>query len=207
MAQSWNINNEELLKQWGERASVLRILHGKAAKKYSNYTFFITVPTIVLSATASFLQLRLENHCNEIHSELETFLACINLFIAILTGIGTIFNFHQKYEAHRSSSSNFGNFYRQVSCELSFPRNDREAPSETLRSMKRQYDNLLENAPDMPHVVVQDFKSHNKNLKISLPDICNGLDPIKICKSESFCQVHDSEIKIVVPSASTASHS
>jgi len=187
MQQTWNDENELLLQQWGERSSVLRILHTDTSLKYTKYSTCVTIPTIVLSTVAGSIQLRV-NSCESEGGYIDVILACMNLFIAIIAGVGSILRFKEKAEAHKASASSFGNFYRQVSCELAFPRTERDNPSELLRSMKRHYDALLETSPDIPRCIVTNFKKTRVKLNpsLSLPDICNGLDPIKICKSNTY---------------------
>lgn len=182
----WNNENEELLKQWGERASVLRVLHGRTAVRYSHRSTMLSIPTIVLSTMVGSLQLRLDGVCQVEESYIEVVLACINLLVATLAALNTLLRYQEKSESHKSSASSFGNFYRQVSCELSFPRKERETPSDLMKSMKRHYDALLECSPEIPQDIISHFKVDPKSKNISLPDVCNGLDPIRICKSNTF---------------------
>ena len=47
---------------------------------------------------------------------------------------------------------------------------------------------MLESSPDVPPMLISAFKAKYKklNLTITLPDVCNGLDPIKVCKNNTF---------------------
>lgn len=184
----WNDQNELLLAQWGERASVLRILHNEASYKYRALALFVTIPTIVLSTLAATLQMRLSTDNALPRETMETLLSAINMVIAMVTGIGSLMRFHERAELHKTVSNQFGNFYRNVSCDLAFPRHERDDPNELLKIFKRQYDGLLEGMPDLPQTLIKKFKTKHKTkqMQIELPDICNGLDKIKICKTLSF---------------------
>lgn len=186
----WNDANENLLKQWGERSSVLRILHNKASRSYKRGAMLLTLPIIVVSTIAASLQLRLSNE-DKVDVQLEVFVASINILIAVMTGIASMLKWQERSEAHKTSSSGFGNYYRQISCELSFPRDERDPPSDILRAMKKQYDMLLEASPDIPQHMISKFKKtySDSEMTISLPDVCNGLDPIRVCKSDSYADV------------------
>ena len=186
--QHWNDNNENLIKEWGEKTSVLRILHSQAARKYKHYAICFKIPVIIMSTVAGSVQLRQDTFCSKDSESLsvELFLGVVNLLIAILTGLGALLRFEEQSESHRSSSNSFGNFYRQVSCELSYPREEREPPTDLLKSMKRNYDSLIEASPTLPSDVIEKFKKQKNLVDISLPDICNGLDPIRICKNNTF---------------------
>ena len=196
----WNDQNESLLKQWGERASVLRILHSKSSRRFRTRATLLTLPTIILSTIAGSLQLRIsgDDVLQEMQS-LELMLAFINLVIAINTGISSLLRYQERSEAHRSVSAQFGNFYRQISCELAFPRSEREPPNDLLKATKRHYDSLLESSPDIPQNVINNFKADYKkrDLKIAIPDICNGLDPIKVCRNSTYSD-QDTEEKCMI---------
>lgn len=148
-----------------------------------------TIPTIILSTLVGSMQLRIAGSDDEfMNADVEVFLASVNMFVAMIAGLNSLLKYQERAESHRTSSSNFGNFYRQVSCELAFPRSERESPSDLLKGMKRQYDTMLESAPDVPPMLISAFKLKYKkmNLTITLPDVCNGLDPIKVCKHNTF---------------------
>ena len=194
----WNDQNETLLRQWGERSSVLRILHGTASRKYKCLSMWLTLPTIIISTIVGSVQLRFSAHDssqnNNDFKDVELVLACCNILVACIAGVSSVLKYNEKCEAHRSVSSQFGSFYRNICCELAFPREERDPPDDLLRAMKRQYDCMLEASPDVPRRIILNFKKkYNKdNLTITLPDICNGLDPIKVCRNQSF-KIHEEQ--------------
>ena len=189
MKDNWTSHTEDLVKQWGERASVYRILHNKCASKYKRWSTLITIPCIALSTIAGSLQFMIAGEQNEGVSggneTMSLLVGTMNLGIAVMTSLNQFLKLQEKAEAHRVSSMAFGTYYRMISCELAFDRDSRQPADEFTLTAKKQFDTMIENAPEIDSVILEAFKQEIEEkggVNCSLPDICNGLSGIVVCR-------------------------
>jgi hypothetical protein len=200
MKDNWTSHTEDLVKQWGERASVYRILHNKCASKYKRWSTLITIPCIALSTIAGSLQFMIAGEQNEGVSggneSMSLLVGTMNLGIAVMTSLNQFLKLQEKAEAHRVSSMAFGTYYRMISCELAFDRDSRQPADEFTLTAKKQFDTMIENAPEIDSVILEAFKQEIKEkggVNCSLPDICNGLSGIVVCRD--YCVLDEERRK------------
>jgi hypothetical protein len=201
MKRAWTEHTENLVKEWGEKAGVYRILHSRSARRYRFWSYVITIPCIAFSTIAGSLQFMVAGGQSQggsgevevvgIHDQYLTLIVGImNLIIAFMTSINQFLKLQEKAESHRVSSTSFGMYYRLISCELAFDRDSRQNADEFTLTAKKQYDSILENSPEISGTVLRKFKEEikNKDVQSSLPDICNGLSGIKVCRAYSIME-------------------
>ena len=201
MKKIWTDHTEDLIKAWGEKASVYRILHSRSSSKYRFWSYIITVPCIALSTVAGSLQFMVAGGQSQGGSGevgvvgfqdqyLTLIVGIMNLFIAFMTSLNQFLKLQEKAESHRVASMAFGTYYRLISCELAFDRDSRQPADEFTLTAKKQYDNLLENAPEISGTILNNFKNEikTKDVNCALPEICNGLSGIKVCRAYSIME-------------------
>ena len=74
----------------------------------------------------------------------------------------------------------------QIQIELALDRKRRKNAHDFLKISRAEYDRLIESSPSIDDDIIRSFKSTFKNYKeldISVPNICNGLDRVSIFRA------------------------
>ena len=72
-----------------------------------------------------------------------------------------------------------------ISTELALRRDQRSHCQDFLKVCRLELDRLIEQCPSFPERVIQEFNVHFKDaVDIHKPDICNGIEPTRICDDE-----------------------
>lgn len=177
---TWNEKLEEYFASTGEKAHCLSWIHKKAEAMFSNSSTFIDLPVIILSTLVGATSIGSKGLFGE--SEFAPVaLGIISIFVSILNTVGTYFAWSRRAEAHRISNIQYSRMYRNISVEMSLPRNERTKPSELLRQIRVEYDRLNEISPLIPPKIVREFNARFGGEKeISQPEEVNGLEKIEI---------------------------
>lgn len=80
----------------------------------------------------------------------------------------------------------YSKVHRSIMLELALPREERIRANDMLKMVRDQLDRLHETSPQVPDVIIADFKKHfgDTTPDVSKPDITNGLDPIEVYVDE-----------------------
>jgi len=105
------------------------------------------------------------------------FFAFLNVIGGILTSISKFSQSSYLAERHSVMANAYSKFYRNIDMELSIERENRPPMLEYVVKMRKDYDRLLDDAPDIPAVAIAAFNEHFKDAhaNMSVPDVCNGL--------------------------------
>lgn len=106
----------------------------------------------------------------------------ISLGVATLNTVGSYFSWTKRSESHRIAGITYGKVYRFILIELALPRHQRMAPKDMLKVVRDQCDRLQEMSPQIPDVVIAEFKKKfgETTPDVKKPEITNGLDPILV---------------------------
>jgi hypothetical protein len=178
----WKEEEENLLRDWADKAQCYELLHAKSHAVYkSRHTWFV-IPVIIISTvtgTANFAQDKITNEKDK--NIFVMVVGGLNIFAAIVTTISQFLKISEMNEGHRVASYSWGKYYRNIKTELTKHPLDRTNPADLIAMAKEEYDRLLELSPMIPKKVVQEFnKTFLKNNKISKPEICDIIIPTTI---------------------------
>ena len=177
---TWNEKLEEYFTSTGEKAHCLGWLHKKAEAAYSKRTTFIDLPVIVLSTLIGATSIGSKSLFGE-SPMAPIILGIISIFVSILNTVGAYFSWSRRAEAHRISNIQYSRMYRNISLEMSLPRNERSLPSELLRYIRVEYDRLSEISPLIPPEIIKLFnQKFSQEKEISQPEEVNGLEKIEV---------------------------
>jgi len=177
---TWNEKLEEYFTSTGEKAHCLGWLHKKAEASYSKRTTFIDLPVIVLSTLIGATSIGSKSLFGE-SPMAPIILGIISIFVSILNTVGAYFSWSRRAEAHRISNIQYSRMYRNISLEMSLPRNERSLPSELLRYIRVEYDRLSEISPLIPPEIIKLFnQKFSQEKEISQPEEVNGLEKIEV---------------------------
>lgn len=177
----WKKEEEELLREWADKAQCYQWLHLQAHDKYRKKNTWFTIPVIILSTitgTANFAQDRFgEDYKNAVVMGIGS----LNIIAGIITTIYQFLKISEYNEAHRVASISWGKFFRNIKTELSKNPLDRYAPYEMVKMSKEEFDRLVEISPLIPNDIAIKFKKAFKKIEgVTRPDIVGKLEPTKI---------------------------
>lgn len=192
----WNLTLERYLKEVGEHALCLGMLHKKCEARYSGKALCIDLPVIIISTLVGSMTLSAKSLFGEDYEDLALkMVGGLSLFSGILGTIQAYFSYSRRAENHRNSYLEFCKLYRFVKVELGLPRKSRIQPKDLLKIINDSFERLNELSPLIPSKIINKFKIKYKSSKILRPPEINGLEQINIyTPSESDAE----DISIVV---------
>lgn len=177
---SWNSQLEGILSDEGERALCFTWLHSKSEKHYSRMSTYINLPVIILSTIAGAGSIGTQTLFNGAESA-NIVIGLISLSVATLNTVESYFGWTKRSELHRIIGTSYGKIHRFIQIELALPRSERIAAKDMLKIVREQCDRLQETSPQIPDIVISEFKSKFSNtVDVTKPEITNGLHPIHV---------------------------
>ena len=171
----WEREEEQLLKDWAEKAMCFKWLHGRANKKYSKINMAVTIPVIILSTltgTANFAQERIPKEHQSMYVML---VGSFNIIAGVITTIAQYFKISEINEGHRIAALSWDKFSRNIRIQLTKRPKNRDNSNSLMRYAKDEFDRLMEVSPDIPDEIIEEFKK---------TFIYNIADPLKIVKTD-----------------------
>jgi hypothetical protein len=155
----WHVQQEKILKTWGEQSACYRYMHYKAYEKYKRLSMGFTLPIIVISTvtgTANFAQ---QTFPASWQTLAPVVIGGLNLFSAILTTVLQFLKINELLESHRVSSIQYGKLSRSIRLQLTLPAYERSQGGDVMiETCGAEYDRLIEQSPPVPNEVIQLFE-------------------------------------------------
>jgi len=180
-AISWNSHLERILSDEGERSLCYMWLHSKSEAWYGRLHNYIMLPVILMSTVAGAGSIGTQSLFNGSPTA-NVLIGCISLSVATLNTVSSYFSWAKRSESHRIAASTYGKIYRFILIELALPRSERISAKDMLKIVREQCDRLAEINPQIPDVIIQEFKEKfgSTTPDVKKPEITNGLDPILV---------------------------
>jgi len=178
----WSDEIEDYLRETAERAHGLAWIHKQSESRFSQFSTYLTLPTIVLSSltgAASFSSGSLFGSS----SYASVGVGIASLTVAVLNTIGGFFRWNARSEAHRISALQYDKLFRWICVQLALPRDERASATELIKYVRDSYDRLAEISPIIPAAVVRQFVqkfSLPKYEAIARPTETNGLETVVV---------------------------
>jgi hypothetical protein len=208
--RDWETEEEQLLKEWAEKAMCFKWLHVRMHKRYRKLNMRVTIPVIVLSTvtgTANFAQGRVPEEYRDLCPMI---IGSLNIIVGVISTISQYFKIAEINEGHRVASLAWDKFARNIRIQLAKQRANRENVGILMKYAKDEYDRLIEVSPTISDEVIALFskrvtwaddenesesagggvnegalqtlhkKGHRFSVKHAHPDICDNFTPIII---------------------------
>jgi hypothetical protein len=169
----WSPGLEEVLRKEGEEAESLFWLHNRSSVVSTRNNDMINIPSIVLQTITGFL-----SATGGLVPALV--LGSISVFTGVLSTLLSYYKFSAKAEAHRMSAQLYLKIYKKIEIELSLPPDQRVAPIKLLEEVRDKLARVSEVAPDVPQIIIAEYKKQFKDGDTKKPIIANGLDKILV---------------------------
>lgn len=188
IANTWNSAQENLLAAIADRANCYRWLHNECYSRYETYNFYLTVPSVVLSAVTGSATIGLTSLFNpESQKGASIVIGLFTLGCGALTSVNQFMKTSQYSEAHRTASIAYGKLHRVISSELSLRRDQRLNALEFIKVVRSEQDRLHETSPHILKSIIakfrEDFKDH---VDLEKPEIVGDLDHVQVNKSRKY---------------------
>lgn len=167
---SWNRQQEEVLKKWGETAACYRYLHYKSYQKFKKLSFRFSLPIIVISTVTGTASFAHETFPHAWRAYVPLVIGTFNLFGGILSTVQQFMKVNELLESHRVSSIQYGKLSRLIRLELSLPLENRTYNGKDMLEMcKLEYDRLIEQSPtiqsDILRIFEMEFPEKNQHVQ------------------------------------------
>lgn len=174
----WKEEEEDLLRQWADKAQCYQWLHIRARDVYQKKNSWYTIPVIIISTFAGTANFAQERFSEEDRKYVAIGVGSLSIIAGIISTISQFLKVSELNEAHRIAALSWGKFYRTVKTEISRHPLDRTNPTIVINSNKEEFDRLVEISPPLPKKVISEFKQKFKNLEgLTKPEICDSIIP------------------------------
>ena len=180
----WKKEEEDLLKQWADKAKCYHWLHNKSRELYQKKNAWFTIPVIIISTitgTANFAQDRFSDSAKEY---LVISIGTLSIIAGIITTVYQFLKISEINEGHRVALLSWSKFYVNIESELSRHPLDRTNPSELIKISKDEFNRLLEISPFIPKKILKEFNKKFKNASLTKPEIGNNINPMSMFKMD-----------------------
>lgn len=170
----WHHQQELILKKWSEIGSSYRYMHDKAYADYKKQSFRFALPVIILSTitgTANFAQASFPTAW---HLYVPLGIGFLNLTAGLITTVAQFLRVNELLEGHRAASISYSKFSRNISVELSLPREDRTTGgTDFINRCRTELDRLIEQSPTIPEEIIKEFGNKFNTDDFMKPEILN----------------------------------
>ena len=177
--KNWHQQQEVILKAWGEAAACYRYIHFQAFLAYKKKYMRATLPVIVLSTLTGTANFAMSDVPDNLKQTAQQTIGAANLVAGLIATISTFLKLSENTEAHKAAAFLFGKFSRKIRLELALPLKDRTKDgSVMIDECKAEYDRMLEQQPDIPKAILEEFDRTFPGSALYKPEILQ-LHPIR----------------------------
>jgi hypothetical protein len=170
----WHKQQEAILKKWSEIGSSYRFMHDRSYTKYNTQNFRFALPVIIISTitgTANFAQ---GTFPTSWQPYVPLGIGFLNLSAGLLTTVAQFLRVSELLEGHRAAAIAYSKFSRNISVELSLPREERTTGgTEFVNTCRNELDRLIEQSPNIPLEIIKQFGKRFENTEFMKPEILN----------------------------------
>lgn len=180
IASSWTDAQEHLLAGLADKANCLRWMHSECYSMYDRYNFYLTIPSIIVSALSGSATMALPSMVPKEYQQAASIVVGVTtLCSVVLTSLNQHMKTSQFAELHRAASVVYGKLHSVISSELSLRRDQRMHAIEFVKVVRAEYDRLQETAPHIASSVRSRFQSSIQNkTSLELPEILGDFEHV-----------------------------
>lgn len=185
IASSWNSGHEDLLASIADRANGCSWMHSKCQRWFEKWSFWLTVPNVVMSTLAGSATIGLNGLFAEDQQKSATvIIGLMTLSCTVFTSLNQFMKTSQYAEAHRAAALAYGKLHRSIQGELTLRRDQRVNATEFLKAVRAEQDRLQEISPDiLDHIVSLFNRVFKDRHDLEKPEIAGDLDHVQVNKS------------------------
>ena len=196
-AESWNDEYENIITEWGEKASGLRFMHGNSAGYWRSVSNKLTLYSIIATSIASAASLVAGSIDSTDAKDAVLFTAGgIGLVTSFIQSLKKFYNCDEKAAEHGSIAKQFASYYRYVGLQMGMSREDRRPSDELFEYALKEYERLQQEALPLRAADVALYKKTFKNSTQAMPDNCKADYVIKIYNRDPYVPQNHADIEM-----------
>lgn len=197
-AESWNNEYEDIISDWGEKASGLRFMHAQSSGYWRGVSNKLTLYSIIATSIASAASLVAGSIDSTDAKDAVLFTAGgIGLVTSFIQSLKKFYNCDEKAAEHGTIAKQFGTYYRYITLQMGMSREDRRPSDELFEWALKEYERLQQEALPLRGADVSAYKKTFKNSTQAVPDNCKIDYSIKIYNRKNPNYVPPDEIEVV----------
>ena len=196
-ADSWNDEYENIITEWGEKASGLRFMHGNSAGYWRSVSNKLTLYSIIATSIASAASLVAGSIDSTDAKDAVLFTAGgIGLVTSFIQSLKKFYNCDEKAAEHGSIAKQFASYYRYVGLQMGMSREDRRPSDELFEYALKEYERLQQEALPLRGADIALYKKTFKGSTQAMPDNCKSDYAIKIYNREAYVPPNHVDIEM-----------
>lgn len=196
-ADSWNDEYENIITEWGEKASGLRFMHGNSSGYWRSVSNKLTLYSIIATSIASAASLVAGSIDSTDAKDAVLFTAGgIGLVTSFIQSLKKFYNCDEKAAEHGSIAKQFASYYRYVGLQMGMSREDRRPSDELFEYALKEYERLQQEALPLRGADVALYKKTFKNSTQAMPDNCKADYVIKIYNRDPYVPPNHADIEM-----------
>ncbi len=190
----WSDDTENILRNWGEMASVYSYLHEQSHIFNNRKNLRFQIPSIIISTLSGFISMSLSSFAlsQENKNYFGVGIGCLNIGVGIISTVLSILKYSELSQRHLTASVLFKKLYIEISTELGLDRLCRKPITNFLKTIKTQYETLIETSPIVSKHIIEKF---NKKAEVEInrlpAEITLKFDKIYVSNDDKILSISD----------------
>jgi len=196
---TWDSEQENLLKDWAEKSRYYAWMHYESHHYYSTLTNRLTLPLIVIStitSSANFTMVGYSHPSPVVMFGFPLTMGLLSMLTAVLSASLKTFRTTEMATEHLTVYKHFNALFRNITLDLSLPKDQRKPPSELCNVYRYDFDRIINESPTIPDCIVLKFNTEFPYSK-NKPEIANhfgkiiihGRDKMLVCSETMFRKI------------------
>jgi len=178
----WTIVQENLLKDWAEKARYYSWMHNKTHQYYSQVDSRLTIPLICVSTISGSANFTMVGNQSTSTLNLIVFPLCmgiLSMVAAILSATSKYMRSSELAAKHLLYHKNYNALFRNISLELSVSPEQRRYAYLSMNEYRNDMDRLMAESPTIPDSVIKLFNDSFPYVR-NKPEIAHNFEKIII---------------------------
>ncbi len=178
----WNEDDDVILKEWVDKSACFKWLHEKSYKKYKRDYLRLMIPVIIISTLTGAANFALERIPDPTYQGYASLIVgTFNIIAAIVSTVAQFLKTAELKEGHNIASRSWDKFNRSIKLELQKNPKERTNKHDLFTYSMKEYDRLVELSPDIPTIVINEFKElYKDSLDLVKPEITGYIMSSKV---------------------------
>jgi hypothetical protein len=182
VASTWNSSHETLLAAIADRSNCSRWLHGRCQVIYERYNFYLTIPSVIVTALSGSVTMGLTSiFPSSFQQPAGLIVGITTISSGALITVNQFMKTAQYAESHRAAAIAYGKLHRIISSELVLRRDQRVPAQDFLRLVRSEQDRLQEISPIILESVISQFrKQFATSVELEKPEVVGDLEHVRV---------------------------
>jgi len=199
----WAQEDDKILKEWVDKSACFKWLHEKSYKKYKKQYLRLMIPVIIISTVTGAANFALERIPDQTYQGYASLVVgAFNIVAAMISTIAQFLKTAELKEGHNIAARSWDKFNRTIKLELQKDPIERTDKRDLFTYSMKEYDRLVELSPDIPNIIITEFRNtYKNNIDLIKPEITGQILSSKIFEKAlitniDVISINDNEINL-----------